>query len=135
MVTCCLLQPDVVKPGIIVQGILLDLCLILEAPLTYYDILQRPSTEAQCGQHQQYNMPVSARHQQYNMPVSARHQQQLTDHQQVPMSQAPAAYCQQPSSTQCNMQLWEMRTMLQMASGASRPSDFYEGTEHVLQQT
>ena len=123
MVTCCLLQPDVVKPGIIVQGILLDLCLILEAPLTYYDILQRPSTEAQCGQHQQYNMPVSA-----------RHQQQLTDHQQVPMSQAPAAYCQQPSSTQCNMQLWEMHTVLQMASGASRPCDFYEGTERVLQQ-
>jgi len=61
VVTCCFLQPDVVKPGIVVQGILLDLCLILETPLTYYDILQRQSPEAQCGQLQQCNMPVSAR--------------------------------------------------------------------------
>ena len=61
VVTCCLLQPDVVKPGVIVQGILLDLCLILEAPLTNYDVLQRQSTKAQCGQHQQCNIPVTAR--------------------------------------------------------------------------
>ena len=61
VVTCCFLQPDVVKPGIIVQGVLLDLCLILEAPLTYYDVLQRQSKEAQCGQHQQHNMSVSVR--------------------------------------------------------------------------
>jgi len=92
VVTCCLLQPDVVKPGIIVQGILLDLCLILETPLTYYDVLQRQSTEAQCGQHQQYNMPVSVRVSNSSQTISRYQGAKLQQHTASSLA-APNAAC------------------------------------------
>ena len=40
MIPCILFKADVVKPGVVIQWILLDLSLILESPFTNNHVLQ-----------------------------------------------------------------------------------------------
>lgn len=74
MVSCCLLKLDVVKPGIIVEWILLDLLLVCEAPLAEHNLLN-PIPEAVTKV--MTKVTETLRHK-FNMPL-VHQEQQATD--------------------------------------------------------